>query len=130
MFKVNGAGIDLYSVDIQRGRDTGINPFYVYVEYCTGKTVRDWADLLSFFEPTAIALFADIHESAFDLDLLTGLLLEKRDSDILYGTIGQCIIGKQYWNLKFGDRHFYSFSSKPLPLTARKYLRLVRLSQI
>lgn len=43
-----GVGIDVLSLDIQRGRDHGVPPYYQYMEFCQkdiGK-IRDWDDLL------------------------------------------------------------------------------------
>lgn len=40
-----GIGIDLSSIDIHRGRDHGVPPFYHYVELCQSVKITSWSDL-------------------------------------------------------------------------------------
>lgn len=47
LFKnADGIGLDLFSHDILRGRDHGLQPYYVYVLACHGKLILTFDDLL------------------------------------------------------------------------------------
>lgn len=58
MFKdgnLRGFGLDLLAVDVMRGRDNGLSSYAVYYEWCFGKTITKWSDLLSVF-PYSVTL--------------------------------------------------------------------------
>jgi len=50
-----------------------------------------------------------VYTSVDDIDLSVGVLLETALTRSEYGPVGQCIVGEQFRNLKFGDRFYYSF---------------------
>lgn len=52
----DGIGVDVISIDIQRGRDHGIAPYYQYMEYCqkNATKVRNWDDLLANISPKVL----------------------------------------------------------------------------
>ena len=43
--------LDLFAIDIARARDHSIAPYIYYVEYCTGKQIKSWDELLSLIPP-------------------------------------------------------------------------------
>lgn len=109
MFKSNETGIDLLAIDILRGRDVGVPPYYALLEYCERIEVKDWPDLVPYFPTETLFLLQKMYESVFDVDLLTGTLLEKKEETIFYGRVGRCIVSEQFYRFKYGDRFFYSF---------------------
>ncbi len=50
MDEPNSLSIDLAAFNINRGRDHGIQPYVKYLEYCTGKVVKTFDDLLNITE--------------------------------------------------------------------------------
>lgn len=113
MFKIaTGMGTDLFSIDIHRGRDHGVSPYYKYYTKCTGKRVKHWNDLSEHFDIENIVLMSKIYESVFDVDIVTGVMLEQRDNTLL-GVVARCIMGLQFHRLRYGDRFFYSSSANP-----------------
>lgn len=117
MFKLpNGMGFDLFSVDISRARDNGLPPYHVLYTKCTGKQVRHWNDLREHFDKDNLDLMERVYESVFDMDILPGTLMERRDFRLL-GVVARCMAAEQFNRLKFGDRYFYSFSDSPTKFT-------------
>jgi len=121
MFKLNpnGPGFDLFSIDINRARDNGLPPYHVLYTKCTGIKVNNWRDLLGHFDEENLKLMAKIYESVFDMDVLPGVLMERRDYSLL-GVVARCMAAEQFRHLKYADRYFYSFSSSPTKFTKGK----------
>lgn len=114
-----GLGIDLMSLDLMRGRDVGIQPYIKYFERCVGITILCWRDLEPFISHEYLPLLREIYENVEDIDLLVGILAEKR----VYGhngPIGVCILGEQFHSFKFGNRFFYEFEDGPHSFTTGK----------
>lgn len=105
-------GTDLFSIDVNRGRDHGVPPYHQYYTKCTGRVVNEWDDLGDHFEQEHLKLLSEIYENVYDVDLVTGVVLEKRDNSLL-GVVARCIMAEQFHSLKYGDRHFYSFAANP-----------------
>lgn len=57
-------------------------------------------------------MLGSIYESVFDMDLITGVMLEKKINRII-GVVGRCIMADQMYRLKYGDRFFYKFTNGP-----------------
>lgn len=121
LFKdARGMGIDLFSVDIKRARDHGVAPYHAYISSCTNTpvTINTWADLDPYFTPASSKILQAIYKSPRDIDLLVGVLGERRLTPYtLLGKIGSCIIAEQFKRFKFGDRFFYQWSDGPYPFT-------------
>lgn len=123
MKDARGMGIDLFSIDIQRGRDHGVAPYHAYISACsnTAVQIKTWADLDPYFTPASSKILQQIYKSPLDIDLLVGVLGERRTGPYtLLGKIGSCIIGEQFKRFKYGDRFFYQWADGPNPFTAGK----------
>lgn len=107
-------GTDLFAIDVQRGRDHGVAPYYKYYLSCKGVTVNDWRDLRHDFSGEHLDMLKLIYESVFDMDLVTGVMMEKKVNRIM-GAVGRCIMVDQLYRLKYADRFFYKFSNTPKP---------------
>lgn len=90
-----------------RSRDTGTAPYLQYYDVCFDKTIHNWNDLKPYFESNDFGMLKQIYKDVNDIDLLVGILLEKREKYKI-GPIGGCIIAKQFHNLRYGDRFFYA----------------------
>ena len=102
----NIPGMDLASLNIQRGRDHGLPPFQTWVNFCkrkfptlgvTGQFERE-LDLVQFLR---------LYGSLNDIDLWIGGLAEKRRPDAFFGSIFACIFGITFANVRNGDRFWY-----------------------
>jgi peroxidase len=106
LFGPPGAGgMDLLSLNIQRGRDHGLAT-YNDMAASMGKPVAgDFADLTS--DPEIQTALASLYDSVDDVDLWIGLLAEDGASDSELGWLMESILQQQFTNLVEGDRFFY-----------------------
>ncbi|KAG4071508.1 hypothetical protein HA402_011662 [Bradysia odoriphaga] len=120
MKDARGMGTDLFSIDIKRARDHGVPPYHAYISYCTNTAVQinTWADMDPYFTPASVQIMQKIYRSPRDVDLLVGVLGERRQTAYtILGKIGSCIVAEQFRRFKFGDRFFYQWTDGPYPFT-------------
>lgn len=115
-----GIGIDLFTMDLMRGRDVGVVPYIKCFEKCVAIRIRCWRDLKPFIEEAYLPLLQKIYLNVDDIDLMIGILAEKKIYGE-YGAIGACIFAEQFRGLKFGNRFFYTFKHGPNPFTEGKF---------
>ena len=95
-------GVDLLSTDILIGRDTGIRPYYIYFELCTGKRVKSWNDLNDTMSMEMIDELKKVYTTVYDVDTFVALSLETK-CDSYLGTVGKCLVVKQYERTRDGN---------------------------
>ncbi|XP_008203085.1 myeloperoxidase [Nasonia vitripennis] len=100
-------GMDLASLNIQRGRDHGIPPYVDWRLPCSLSPVREWSDLDRVMVPEVAAKFRDVYAAVEDIDLFSAGLAEKPVADGLVGPTFACIIAQQFRSLRKGDRFWY-----------------------
>ncbi len=47
---------DLFAINVQRGRDHGLQPYYKYLQACTGKTISSFTDLTGYMSSSKIII--------------------------------------------------------------------------
>ncbi|XP_076752615.1 uncharacterized protein LOC143424444 [Xylocopa sonorina] len=125
-------GMDLASINIQRGRDHGIPPYVQWREPCGLSSIRDFDDLDSVMPPSAARKFRLVYSSVEDIDLFSAGLAEKSVKGGLVGPTFACIIGQQFSNLRRGDRFWYENSRRENNFTPGQLqqIRRVTLAQV
>ncbi len=111
---INSSGVtgaDLIARNIQRGRDHGLPPYNEYRKYCGLAPACTWE-----LKPPEISFqtwdfLRDLYDSPQDIDLYVGGLAEEQSQESMLGKTFTCLIAKQFHNLKFGDRFFYTHLS-------------------
>ncbi|KAG8170787.1 hypothetical protein JTE90_022406, partial [Oedothorax gibbosus] len=103
----NATGLDLAALNIQRGRDHGIQGYTSYIQYCFGVEIKKFEDLDRFMTPERRKRLQDIYQSVHDIDLYSGGTSESMVPDGVVGPTFACIIGIQFYHLKFGDRYYF-----------------------
>ncbi|GFT01613.1 chorion peroxidase [Nephila pilipes] len=117
----NESGLDLAALNVNRGRDHGIPSYTTLVEFCGGPRITSWNQLDRLFQRGIRPIFQRLYEDVRDIDLFSGGLAERPNQGAVIGPTFTCIMGIQFYHLKFGDRFFFehgaqsgSFSSAQL----------------
>ncbi|XP_046398889.1 peroxidase-like isoform X2 [Ischnura elegans] len=118
-------GMDIVSLDIQRGRDHGLQPYNKYRELCGLPVAKTFDDLLDVMPKGVVEKLTQLYENVNDIDLYVGgmselpqeelnnvedsieLSQEHKPRSSLVGPTFQCIIGEQMLKTRKADRHFY-----------------------
>ncbi|XP_077492134.1 salivary peroxidase/catechol oxidase-like [Amblyomma americanum] len=102
-------GLDLFAIDIERGRDHGTPPYAEYARRLLGISLRSFEDLHRHkLMPRDVAeLYADIYEDVHDVDLFSAGMSEHSLPDASVGRTFAAIIAEQFRRLKEGDRFYY-----------------------
>ncbi|XP_071035495.1 chorion peroxidase [Parasteatoda tepidariorum] len=103
----NASGLDLASLNINRGRDHGVPGYTTLVEFCGGPQIRSWRQLDGLFQRGLRPLFQRLYEDVRDIDLFSGGMAERPNQGAVIGPTFTCIIGVQFYHLKYGDRFFF-----------------------
>lgn len=109
LFKFDHAyGADLFSFDVQRGRDTCIQPYIFYIKKFFGVEIKYWEDLSYYIPVEAILQLKQIYSDVCELELYTGISVEKKYEDGLFGPVGRKIITEQHLHSRCGDSKHYT----------------------
>lgn len=106
-------GLDLMSINIQRGRSRGIPGYNRYRGMCKCgqfKEVASFEELSGeggFHSEENVRKLKSLYEDVNDIDLFVGGILEIPDDDAILGPTFKCIVGDQFLRLKRGDRFWY-----------------------
>ncbi|XP_077495238.1 salivary peroxidase/catechol oxidase-like [Amblyomma americanum] len=102
-------GNDLFAIDIQRGRDHGIQPYADYVKLCRSLTLETFADLTRFhLMPEEVAeLYSKVYEDVRDIDFFSAGLNEPPVTGAAMGATFVCLVADMFGRLKRGDRFYY-----------------------
>lgn len=99
----NPFGLDLASINIQRGRDHGIRPYNDYLEVSGRQRVTDFNE----FGPEIGARLSSVYRHPDDIDLWVGGLLEGAVPGAVVGPTFAEIIADQFSRFRKGDRYFH-----------------------
>ncbi|XP_048778816.1 myeloperoxidase-like [Ostrea edulis] len=97
-----GASLDLPAINLQRGRDHGIPPYWKWRRFC-GLCPDSLSDHTDANKDKLLKVYKNIHE----IELYAGAMTEKPVNDGLVGPTFACLIGKQFSLYKKGDRFWY-----------------------
>ncbi|KAK7496685.1 hypothetical protein BaRGS_00012092 [Batillaria attramentaria] len=123
----HAVGFDLMALNIQRGRDHGLPPFNKLRKFFRWRPFRYFAQ----FGDCGRSL-RKVYRHPDDVDLFTGGVCEKSVPDGVVGTVFAEIIGRQMYELKYGDLYYFETESKFFGFTNAQLgsLRQERLSKV
>nr|XP_045625957.1 uncharacterized protein LOC123775117 isoform X1 [Procambarus clarkii] len=101
------SGLDLASLNVQRGRDHGLQPYNEYRALCNLTKARNFDDLHREIATPVIERLKRTYTHVDDIDLFTGGLIETPLHGGLVGPTFGCILGIQFRNLRMCDRFWY-----------------------
>ncbi|XP_072163953.1 peroxidase mlt-7-like [Diadema setosum] len=104
-------GLDVMAINLLRGRDHGIAPYFKWREYCTSDKFKTWKDLKGVMSSETIdnlkKAYGYTNEDMKRIDPFVGFLGELPEEGSLFGPTLGCILGRQFKALRDGDRFFY-----------------------
>ena len=125
--KPGSGGMDLVSININRGRDRGL-PHYNIIRTDYGMTpVEDFTEITR--DPLMSNTLAELYKDVNNIDPWAGLLAEDHATGTLFGPTALTIIQKQFVSLRDGDRYYYE-NDPVLSAEEKDWIRDTRLSQI
>jgi len=120
-------GVDLASLNIQRGRDHGLPDYNSVRKFYTGRYATRFSDINR--NDTLARNLKSLYKSINNVDLWTGVLSEDLIPGTSIGRLAHEIQRVQFEKLRDGD--FYYFEHDPyLGIEARRLIRNSRLSDI
>lgn len=100
-------GMDLVTINIQRGRDHGLPGYNFFRQACGLTRLKSFEQLDSVMIEGAGLVFSQLYAHVDDIDLFIAGNYEKKLRDAMVGPVFACIIGEQFRRLKVGDRYWF-----------------------
>lgn len=128
----NDLGLDIVSLDIQRGRDHGLPGYNHYRKYCGLTEAKHFEDFLDYIPTEMVKKLRAAYHHPNDVDLIIGGMAERPAEDGILGPTFRCIISEQFARTRSTDRYFYDSLAQPSPFTAEQLaaVRNVTLARI
>ncbi|KAL0278790.1 UNVERIFIED_CONTAM: hypothetical protein PYX00_000497 [Menopon gallinae] len=101
------AGLDLASINIQRGRDHGLPSYNAWRNPCGLRRAVTWDDLLHVMAEESRNNLRRVYRDVDDIDLYVGGLAEHPVRGGIVGSTFSCIIAQHFRNLRKSDRFWY-----------------------
>ncbi|RZC33028.1 peroxidase, partial [Asbolus verrucosus] len=105
--KVKLCGLDLVSLNIQRGRDHGLVGYNSWREHCGLRRGCTFEQLRGDIDDDSLRNIQSVYRNVEDIDLYTGILSEKPMNGSILGPTLACLILDQFIRVKNGDRFWY-----------------------
>ncbi|XP_046420206.1 uncharacterized protein LOC124179644 [Neodiprion fabricii] len=121
-------GLDLESLDIQRGRDHGIPGYNRYREICGLTYATDFDDLRREIPLENINKLKKVYAHVDDIDLIVGAVMERKPPGSILGPIVRCLLGEQFYRSRIGDRYFYDNADQPHSFTPEQFEEIKKAS--
>lgn len=100
-------GLDIYAINIQRGRDLGVPGYNTLRERCGLRRAYDFKEFIDVMSYEHIELLKTHYSHVDDVDLYAGGLMERPKHGVLLGPTFSCIVANQFRRLRLADRHWF-----------------------
>lgn len=105
-------GMDIISLNVQRGRDHMIQGYSAYHEACGFGRASKWSDFLKFVPRKLVERMLRLYKRPEDTDMYIAGNMERRVEGSLLGPTTHCLVEEQLARTRDGDRHFYTRPSE------------------
>ena len=103
-------GMDLVSINIQRGRDHGLPGYNAFRSLCGLPRAENFSDLADVLTEEQISSLTSVYSHVDDIDLYIAGMMESPADGSLLGPTFSCIIADQMFRSRTGDRFFHSLT--------------------
>nr|XP_039256321.1 peroxidasin-like [Styela clava] len=100
-------GLDLFAINMQRGRDHGLPGYNKYRELCGLPKANSFYDLSGEMPSDVISRLKQIYDSVGDIDLYAGGIAENHVEGGQVGPTFACILAYGFRSLRMGDRYWH-----------------------
>jgi len=118
-------GQSMGAINIQRGRDHGLQPYVKYRELCGFGKANDFDDLLEIPAQNRARL-RKYYGNIGNIDLWVGLVNERVEEGSLVGPTASCMIARQFYILKASDSFYYENGLNPVRRFSSGQLKEIR----
>ncbi|XP_060516076.1 lactoperoxidase isoform X2 [Cylas formicarius] len=103
-------GLDLVSLNIQRGRDHGLPGYVFWRKKCGLAVPHTFDNLREVMDRDPLENIKSVYRTVEDIDLYSGAVSEKPLEGSILGPTFTCLILDQFMRIKYGDRFWYENS--------------------
>ena len=128
MDEATGVGLDLAAQIIQQGRDHGVPGYAEWRGFCDLPPVTKFEDLRSVMADSVINKLRKAYKDVKDVDLFTGGLAEIPNKGAAVGPTFGCLLGRQMYYYKRGDRYWYENDIPPSSFTKDQLNEIRKIS--
>lgn len=122
-----GSGLDLASLNIQRGRDHGLPDYNKVRKYYTGTGVTDFNQITS--DTAKQTALRNLYGHVNNIDLWVGILAEDRLPNKSVGKTIYFMLRSQFEKIRDGDYYYYQ-NDPFLPWNIKNQVKYTRLSDV
>ncbi|XP_043266726.1 peroxidase-like [Venturia canescens] len=124
----NPFGMDLTSIDIQRGRDHGMPGYNAYRRFCNLRPARTFSDLDGEISPENIERLRREYAHVDDIDLVVGAYMENLVPGSRLGPTNFCLFREQFYRTRAGDRYFYDNANFSHSFTPEQFEEITKVT--
>lgn len=122
-------GMDLISINLQRGREQGVPGYVAFRERFTRlPKVRTFDDLLTTMSNRTVNYYSRLYKSVHDIDLWSGGVSEIPRDGAVVGPTFAAMIGYQFSQIKNGDRFWFENMNQPSSFTEQQLREIKKFS--
>ncbi|XP_071539893.1 peroxidase-like [Panulirus ornatus] len=110
-------GLDLVSINLQRGREFGLPGYTSFRRLCGLPPVHSFQDLGYYMANITVNVYQDLYSHVDDIDLWSGGVSERPLPGSMLGPTFACIVALQMQRLRQGDRYWYEVPGQPSSFT-------------
>ncbi|XP_018495360.1 peroxidase [Galendromus occidentalis] len=122
-------GRDLISINLQRAREHGVPGYNAFREWCGLGRVDTFEELEPFLNNGTALRYSKIYKHPDDIDLWSGGISERIIEGGMIGPTFACVVGRQFQNLRRGDRYWFENPNFPSSFTPEQLREIRTASQ-